>query len=500
MSNQNSSNLDSYILNAILDHSRKFIAVIDCDFKYLAFSQAYFDGIKKFYGTQITLGMNLQDALVQLPVERAKEIANFSKALRGEAFTVTGEFGNPSLERNYYEVRYTPIYDNNKKLIGALQIANDYTYTKRAEENVKNLTNQLNLALEAAQIGSWHWNLVNNTVTFNERYRELFGLPNTDNIKVEVIFDRIHPSDLQRVFHEVNVSVTGKSFFETEFRVLLANQVIRWVTGLGQVYCDAKGNPSYMLGINLDITDKKQSEERLYTQQEQLANIAKLLSISETASNLAHELNQPLTAIATYAQLCTSQIENNKFDQQELLNHLKHIAKQSLRTGEIIHKIKEFTKHKSLSCELTSIDDLINETLEHITYLKRAYTLNIVLNLAQNIPLINIDKIHLQQVIINIILNALEAMPTDNDHDNQISIATALNNNYAEIFIKNNGAPINEETQKKIFDNYFTTKASGMGIGLSMCRTILEAHRGNLILLYSSKEKGTCFKLSLPIH
>lgn len=395
----------------------------------------------------------------------------------------------------------TPLFGETGKLsgyIGAITDISDQKTLKISTRDSKSTKEYLELGLESANTGVWSWNIANDTLIWDKRVYELFDIPYTKTFPCyDDFLSCIHPEDLDFVKNDVRSVLINNSSptndYCTEYRIILRNKKIRHIRSFGRAYFNENGNPIFLTGICREITEQKENEYRLRRQQVASKHIAQQHAISETASSLAHELNQPLTAIATYAQLCIKQIQTEKFITDELKNALQHIAKQSERAGDIIHRIKNIARQQNLYYEKVNIYQLINESIELLGYENVGKLPELLVEIAAELPAINLDRIQIQQVIINLIKNSIEAL--------QEKICTALkNNDKIAITITDNAIVIPASLKTRIFEPYFTTKKTGLGIGLAICRSIIETHRGQLVLCYSNKHKGTCFKFTLPLH
>ncbi|HEX4045372.1 MAG TPA: ATP-binding protein [Gammaproteobacteria bacterium] len=219
----------------------------------------------------------------------------------------------------------------------------------------------------------------------------------------------------------------------------------------------------------------------------------------EVSSIIAHEINQPLTAIFTYLQLLISQVRDNKITLENSLNMLNQILKECERVGNILNRIKHLIKKEGLHLELADINVAIKEVVEFLGY--NSISTNIVLQLQADLPKANFDKIQIQQVIINLIQNSLEAMRESLTTSPVITISTSLlDDNKILVKVKDDGPGIPQRLHEKIFEPYFTTKGYGTGIGLVISRNIVEAHGGALWLADLPQEKGACLLFTLPIQ
>ena len=251
-----------------------------------------------------------------------------------------------------------------------------------------------------------------------------------------------------------------------------------------------------------NVTHFKLKERIQHKQQSELAISSRLSTRVEMVSALAHEINQPLTAITAYSNACLFLMENEeKNDElnQKLFESIKKISTQAELAGEIIHNMKNIGNEGKSHFEETDINQLINDTLSILHYEVLDFQLKIQLNLMKNLPHVMTNKIQIMQVILNLAHNSIEALQSACEEKPEITIETYLYNDFLYINIKDNGPGIPKEFRNLILNTYFTTKRKGTGIGLGICRTLIEAHGGKLSI-QPSETKGACFIFTLPVN
>lgn len=374
---------------------------------------------------------------------------------------------------------------------------------QKAEQALRETTDHLDLALAASgKVGTWSRNLIANTMHWDHHLYKIFGLnPYAQVITFEVFLTLIHPDDQESVkfIRHQALTMEGKPSFSSQYRIIRPDGNIRVIESHGRAYWDEQLQQlTHMVGIALDITEHKEAKQRLYRHQGKLAHVAKWSSMGEIASSFAHELNQPLTAIATYAELGLRQLESDDSSRESLLYYLQKIASQSERTGLIIHRIKDFAQQGKLHLEKLDLNILIQEAIELLRYEQFIIQPKIHFLAQPDLPQIQLDKIQVQQVVINLIRNAIEAMQEADIPDPAVTInVTVQNSHMLKVAIKDNGVGIPEENYVQILEPYFTTKPYGMGMGLAICRNIIESHGGRLTI--SPIVVGACFEFTLPL-
>jgi PAS domain S-box-containing protein len=257
---------------------------------------------------------------------------------------------------------------------------------------------------------------------------------------------------------------------------------------------------NYFTGIVRDVSLRKHQEQLEKEHLDELAHVTRLCLMGEMGSGIAHEVNQPLTAIANYTQACLRFIGVENPDLDQLGEILFKIHQQALKAGQIIHRMKDFVSARKIYRSDTNINTLVEDAVSLCADDFKQNSIRLKLDLAKNLPDVTIDKVQIEQVLLNLIRNSIDALKNPSQKvQRQLSIQTQLNNNSdIEIRVKDNGAGIDEAQQQQILTPFYTTKADGMGMGLSISRSIIEAHGG--VLRFNSKpQKGTTFYFTLPV-
>ncbi len=251
--------------------------------------------------------------------------------------------------------------------------------------------------------------------------------------------------------------------------------------------------------LQQEIIDRKRAEEWMQTHQQELARVERTNSMGELANTLAHELNQPLASISTYTQGCIKRLTQNDFIKQEIIEIMKLVVKQAQRAGKITHRMKNFVRQGELIKEKSDINHIIEETIAVMQHEIRKYQVEIQFDLGKSLPPIDIDTIQIQQVISNLVRNALQAMKKFKTVTPAIIIkTTAKNKEEIKIEVRDSGPGINPEHLNCILDPYFTTKKNGMGIGLAISKNVIEAH-GGILDVKNNPAGGAWFGFTLPL-
>ncbi len=253
------------------------------------------------------------------------------------------------------------------------------------------------------------------------------------------------------------------------------------------------------VGIIRDITEQKRSEEEIHHIRERLSQFGRLSTLGEMAAGLAHELNQPLTAIATYTQACQRLIESGQSNDDEILATLKKCDSQAQRAGDVIRRLRQFVQKKELGRHEVSCDELIRDLAALAEVDARNNGIPLTINVAEGLPKIMVDAVQIQQVILNLIRNGIDAMLNMDQSDEGISVSVKkLENDQIKIAVTDHGRGITKEAEKRIFQPFFTTKSSGLGLGLAICQSIITSH-GGVLSFSKNPSGGATFHFTLPV-
>lgn len=261
---------------------------------------------------------------------------------------------------------------------------------------------------------------------------------------------------------------------------------------------DAAGRQTGWMSSVVDISDQKRNEELARQQQERLQATARLVTMGEMASSLAHELNQPLAAIASYNAGCLNLLAAGNADADELAAALGKSAEQARRAGRIIRRIYEFVRRAEPKSEPCDVLKLLGETLSLIEADARRQGIRVVRRWEARLPPIFADRVLLGQALLNLLRNGIEAMRDTPREDRKLEVCAGLAGSEIEVAVIDRGPGIPAEVAGHLFEPFFTTKPEGMGMGLNICRSVVEAHKGRL-WYEANRETGSIFHLTLPV-
>ena len=257
-------------------------------------------------------------------------------------------------------------------------------------------------------------------------------------------------------------------------------------------------NPPRFVGFVQDISFRRRAEEDTHRLQERLTHVSRLATVGEMSAGIAHELNQPLTAVANYAQACDRLLGLPDPDVEEIREALKQITGQAVRAGDIIRRLRALARNDVMKREPTDINLLVSELTELIQLDAKTHDVQYKLHLANHLPQVEVDRAQVQQVILNLVRNALEAHAETAQTPRQVTVQTQhLADGTVEIAVCDNGPGISQTIKPRLFEPFCTTKAHGTGLGLAISRTIIKSHQGSLDHRPNTP-RGACFIVRLP--
>ncbi|PYJ59616.1 MAG: PAS domain-containing sensor histidine kinase, partial [Verrucomicrobia bacterium] len=380
------------------------------------------------------------------------------------------------------------------------ELSNDMVQAARLASELELSDKRLNLAADSADLGLWEWDLSKDEIWVTPTHRAKLGFPVSGKITFEDLISGCHPDDRDKVRQTIQDAIENGKDYEAEFRKVLADGSVRWVAARGRVQVDEHGKPIRLLGVSMDITARKQAELEAARQQQDLAHFARVTTLGELSCSLAHELTHPLTAILSNAQAILRFLARDDADLDEVREILNDIVTEDQRAGEVIHRLRLLLKKGEPQEQYDDVD--LNEVVRDVLKLIRNDLINqnvtVDTDLAQSLPAVIGDRVQLQQVLLNLVLNACEAMADCDSSERQLLIASKSEKGTVRVSVTDRGGGVSEGKREQVFERFFTTKKEGMGLGLSICRTIINAHRGE-IWATNNGDGGATFHFSLPI-
>jgi PAS domain S-box-containing protein len=414
------------------------------------------------------------------------------------------------LENNQVSHVFTPARFSLLKLLAsqaAIALENARLYAELSKENSERRKAEAALRESEASLaegqrishtGSWRWNVRTGAVKWSAEYCRIFGFdPAVEQPSYAKCMLRIHPEDQSLVQRIHADAIRGKRIFQHEYRIVMPDGSTRCLQSTGHPDIDENGEIEFV-GTVMDITERRHAEEELRRSQSELALVARLSTMGELAGSIIHEINQPLAAMLMSAEACLNWLNRDQPDLDEARSAISRLARDSKRAADVIKGLRALAQRSGVELRNVDINDAIREVLTLLRGdLERGGVVLDVDLLAGDRP-VHGDRVQLQQVLLNLIRNGIEAMSAVADRTRILKISSqAAESGKALVSVEDTGAGIDKETADRMFEPLFTTKANGMGMGLSICRSIVEAHRGRLWAT-PNHPRGTVFQFTVP--
>ena len=366
---------------------------------------------------------------------------------------------------------------------------------REAERSLRDSEARMSFTASSANVGLWQFDLKSGEVWSTKHCRTMFGLPRDTRLTRESFLAALHPDDRDAVIETMRNADAPQSF---DARVVLPDAEVRCYRVRSVPTFDAEGVMRRLAGIVVDITRQRAAEADAALQRQQVTHLMRVSMLGELSGAIAHEVNQPLTAIMSNAQAALHLLKQGTPDLPEVTEALKDIVAEDSRAGEVIQRLRMLMKKGESHFQPVDIHELVRSTaaLLHSELIARGVRLQTTL--ATGLPTVSGDLVQLQQVLINLIVNASDAMATTPSFRRVVSISTAmLASGAVEIRVKDNGTGLKPADRGKLFEPFYTTKSHGLGLGLSICATIIQAHHGELTLA-NDEQGGAVAILTLP--
>jgi signal transduction histidine kinase len=366
--------------------------------------------------------------------------------------------------------------------------------------------NRMRLAASAADLSLWEWDIVRDEIWVTEKGRERAGVGASERIDFARFLQAVHPDDREPTRRAVRHSLEGSGEFEADYRVMARDGATRWVVARGQVEGDAAGKPLRLRGVAVDVTERKQAEAELQRLQGELAHVSRVSTVGQLSNTLAHELNQPLAIILTNAQAAQRLLAQEPPDLAEARDILADIVSEDERAGEVIKRLRALLKPGQTHLQPLSVNVLVEDVLRIARSDLIERGIKVHTELDGSVPPVMGDRVQLQQVLLNLILNAGEAMASNPPADRHLTIGAAHCDGTVRISFSDTGCGLPPDAER-IFEPFYTTKKEGLGLGLPICRSIISAHNGRLRAeanaaagpsAAATASRGATFHLELP--
>ncbi|HEU0210522.1 MAG TPA: MASE1 domain-containing protein [Candidatus Udaeobacter sp.] len=409
------------------------------------------------------------------------------------------------LRRNDGEYRWlsdqgVPRYDAHGNFTGYIGSCVDVSDVLNKDEALRRSEERMRLAADAVHLGIWEWDLTRNEIWATNARRGLLGWPTSGKVTFEDFISRVHPEDRSDLRQTINEAIRDAKDYDSEYRLVLPDGIVRWMSTRGSLHFDGQGKPARILGISIDITARKQAELDAQRDRAELSHLSRVALMGEMSASVAHELNQPLAGILSNAAAGQRFIDQGDVDLREIRELLGDIMSDGRRASEVVRGIRGMVKKEQIARRSVDLNQVVRDAVRMASADALLHSSQLETSLAANLPPVDGDPVQLQQVLLNLVINSLDAMRDTPVANRTVAIATRENGDGTlGISVRDYGLGISEEMRERLFDPFFSTKTEGLGMGLAIVRSIIESH-GGTITAENANGGGARFEFVLPIN
>ena len=367
----------------------------------------------------------------------------------------------------------------------------------KGETTLREREERISLAAESADLAFWTINFERKESWMSDNGRAIFNFGPDEPLSRELFLSRVHPEDRNAVDEAIESARASSQTFEFEYRLLRPDGETRWLISRGRYGYNDRGGIRELIGVAIDVTAQVKANLQLRLQREEMAHLSRVSSMGELTASLAHELNQPLSAIASNAAAGRRFLTQGSPEPKMFEELLADVAADARRASDIIHGIHDFVRKREGTRRLVNLNEIIREVLRllHSDLLGRATSVET--QLGPSLPSVDADPVQLQQVLLNLLMNSLEAMQSTPEDKRSVVISTKCEADSVVTSVRDYGSGLPEEDMDKVFTHFYSTKPNGMGMGLTIVRSIIEAHGGKLWV--ENVDEGARFFFALPV-
>jgi PAS domain S-box-containing protein len=384
--------------------------------------------------------------------------------------------------------------------IGTLETNNDITERKRAEDTLRRV--QETYLAEAQQLshtGSFGWKVSSGEIFWSEEGFRIFGFDPTTRPSIELLLARVHPDDYALVQRLIDRAKNDRQDFAFEHRLQLPGGTVKHVRVVARAMRSETDNVDFV-GAVMDVTSIKLAELELQSTRTELAHVMRVTSLGELTASIAHEVNQPLGAVVANAEACLGWLDRESPDLNEAHAAIERIVRDGHRAGEVIRRVRALIKRTDSQMVPLDVNEIVSEAMSIVEHELLRHRVSQRMELSSDLPVVLGDRIQLQQVLLNLIINGIEAMQPITDRRRELVIRSERDETQqVHVTVMDCGIGLSADSAHRMFDAFITTKSSGMGMGLSICRSIIQAHGGR-IWASTNEPFGAAVQFTLPLH
>ncbi|HKC62579.1 MAG TPA: PAS domain-containing protein, partial [Pyrinomonadaceae bacterium] len=388
-------------------------------------------------------------------------------------------------------------FDDQGKPFRMVGFTSDVTPRKLVGEDLRRSEAFLAEAQHLSSIGSFSWRVATDEIMWSEQLYRIYELETARPVTLELIRTRVHPEDLTLYEKMVGQARNGGEDFEWQYRLMMPDHSIKYLHAVAHATRDRDGELEYIAAVQ-DVTERRLSEEALGKLRSELAHVSRVATMGALTASIAHEVNQPLSGIITNASTCLRMLAADPPNVDGARETMRRTLRDGHRASDVITHLRALFGKKEPTIESFDLNEATREVLALSLGELKGSQVILLSDLADDLPHVTGDRVQLQQVILNLLRNASDAMSGVEDRPRQLLIRTEQDDaDRACLSVKDSGVGFEAQAAERLFQAFYTTKTDGMGIGLSVSRSIIEAHHGHLWAT-SNDGPGATFSFSIP--
>jgi PAS domain S-box-containing protein len=396
----------------------------------------------------------------------------------------------------WLRVQGFPLRDEEAQIVLWLFLQTDIDDRKQADERLRKSAVQMTKAQQLSSCGSFYWCPETDGMSWSDELYRIFGVEPGASVTLDMVTARALPSDAHIVDRILEQAREGKEL-DCEYRVSLPNGSIKYVLMQAHAIHDPHGRVEY-IGAVQDVTARRQSEDTLNSLQAELAHASRVNSLGALTASIAHEINQPLAGIVTNASTGMRMLNATPPDVEGALEMLRRTLRDGHRASDVIGRLHSMFKKEVLASAPVDLGEAALEVIRLLRVEMLRKRISLQLDIAHDLPAVTGDRIQLQQVMLNLLMNAVEATRDVDDDQKQILLKIEREDaTYARLTVTDSGVGFDLQHAARLFDPFYTTKAGGLGVGLSVCRCIIDRHGGSL-WASGTERSGATFAFRVP--
>lgn len=418
----------------------------------------------------------------------------------GESGEIEGRLRRLDGAYRWFLFRIAPLRNEQGKILKWYGVNTDIEDRKKIENALRRSEAYLAEAERLSHTGSWAYDIATRVPVYwslercrISKFDPIKGHPTVDE------YQSLHaPEDWTRLMEAFDKAIKEKADFETDSREVLPDGTVKYLHIVGHPVRNAAGDVLELVGSTMDMTERKKTEEALHKAQTHLTQVTHLTTMGELAASIAHEVNQPLAAVVTNANACLRWLNRESPNLDEVRKAVQRIIRDGNRGGDVIARIRALLKKQPPANVRLNVNPVIQEIITLMQANLRGVTVKTAL--AKSLPEVLADRVQLQQVLLNLFLNAIEAMKSVMDRSRVLRIQTQLHDDCNVLVgVEDSGPGVDATHIEHLFEPFYTTKPNGLGMGLSISRSIVESHGGRL-WVETHRSSGAKFQFTLPIE